>query len=179
MNNLKIVSKFIFRLLVIIFIQLLMICMFAGCELVYDVTNSEWHFLKLGDSYYPYSDYFVEKPMIKEENYVIELTMPLQDTISETNDPPLILAWKVHEDFPNEFWVEFNYDGCNSVSNADRVYYQSAYVMQEELWNRLKKDAPIVDGVQKIYWRVSINYTTDLEKEPYHSEWSYFFIKTE
>ena len=117
--------------------------------------------------------------MIKEENYVIELTMPLQDTISETNDPPLILAWKVHEDFPSEFWVEFNYDGSNSVSNADRVYYQSAYVMQEELWNRLKKDAPIVDGVQKIYWRVSINYTTDLEKEPYHSEWSYFFIKTE
>ena len=110
-----------------------------------------------------------------DENYKVQLKAPAQNMTLGTEDAPPTFAWDVQNGLPQSFVVEIDY--MNDGSYISRTATVGVtYLLPEEDWETIKNNAPIVDGVQKIQWRIRIDsvYHTDLD--PYYTDWSYFYI---
>ena len=115
---------------------------------------------------------------VSEEEYDVSLAFPVQNQTFEVEDEPPTFYWTKNKGFPKSYIIEIDYmnDGTYMSKTVD---VGITYLLSEEDWNTIKSNAPIVDGLQKINWRIRIDYTSDLNREPYYTGWTYFWIKQE
>lgn len=111
----------------------------------------------------------------EEERYYVMLSDPLENQIYVPTDPPPRFTWTLHKGLPETFVIEIDYLNDASLI-TDNVFGRTNYKMSDELWERIKNNAPIVDGKQKICWRIRIDYTINPEEGPYYSAWGTFWI---
>lgn len=131
------------------------------------------------DKYYNYTNHSeTNGPTIDKESYAVSLAFPAQNQTFESTDPPPIFYWEVHEGLPQTFIIEIDYmnDGSYMVGTATGAI---TYLLPENDWETIKSNAPVVDGLQKIHWRIRIDYTLNPDDGAYYSGWNYFWIKTE
>lgn len=112
------------------------------------------------------------------EEYAILLSYPAQNQRFKYTDSPPIFYWTVQKGFPNVFIVEIKYND-NDTYISGEVRGGNTYLLPEEDWVKIKNYAPIVEGMQKISWRVRIDYTFKNDNIVYYSEWSQFWIISE
>ena len=55
----------------------------------------------------------------------------------------------------------------------------SSYRLSEDEWDTIKANAPTVDGIQKVHWRIRIDPNYHVELEPFYTDWNYFWIANE
>lgn len=111
-----------------------------------------------------------------EESYSVLLSMPAENYVFEENAPPPTFKWAVQKGIPETFTIEIDYLGgepymCKTVTGLISSTISAAD------WETIKENAPVENGLQKIYWRIRIDYTIYPDEGPYYSQWGYFGIK--
>lgn len=114
----------------------------------------------------------------EEEQYSVLLAFPPQNKTFEKDDPPPTFFWQKDEGFPKSYIIEIDYMHDGTYMSRT-VEVGITYLMTEEDWNTIKDNAPVENDVQKINWRIRVNYITDPSREPYYTGWTYFWIKSE
>ena len=111
----------------------------------------------------------------ENEEYDISLAFPAQNKTFQVDDEPPTFYWTKNKGFPKSYIIEIDYmnDGTYMSRTVD---VGITYLLSKEDWNTIKSNAPIVDGKQKIQWRIRIDYMADSNKEPYYTGWTYFWI---
>lgn len=114
---------------------------------------------------------------IDEEEYIVFPAFPPQNKIFEKSDPPPEFAWQKYKGYPDYLIIEIDYihDGTYMSLEPTTGYIS----MTESEWLTVLEDTPIEDDVQKIYWRIRIDYKNDPTREPYYTAWQYFGIKVD
>lgn len=114
---------------------------------------------------------------ICEEDCVVLLATPPHNHTYKSTDPAPLFTWDIVAGIPQKFIVEIDYLNDGSYMTGTAVGCNN-YLLSESDWKTIIDNAPKTDGVQKIHWRIRIDYTFCTEKEPYYSEWSYFWIES-
>ena len=116
------------------------------------------------------TEYF-EEP----EEYAILLSYPAQNQRLKYTDSPPIFCWTVQKGVPQVFIVEIKYSD-NNANILSEIRGGNTYLLPEEDWKKIKNYAPIIEGMQKISWRIRIDYTLKNNELIYYSEWTHFWI---
>ena len=115
-------------------------------------------------------------PRSGEEQYFILLSHPSLNAVFTQNDHPPKLEWNSYKDMPYTRTVEIDCLHDGSFLSREVTGARNVYQLTSEEWEMIIKDSPVSDGVQKINWRIRIDYSTDKNKEPYYSAWGSFLI---
>ncbi len=110
-----------------------------------------------------------------DENYHVSFVAPAQNkTFSGAEEPP-IFSWRVNKGLPSGYYLEIDY--LNNGTYMTKYLKDSiALQLTAEEWETIKAEAPAVDGVQKIQWRIRIDRIYHTDMEPYYTGWNYFWI---
>lgn len=116
-------------------------------------------------------------PHICEDDCAVLLSTPSHNYTYKSTDPAPIFEWHVIAGLPERFVLEIDYlhDGTYMTGIAVGC---NTYLLPEADWQTIMENAPKTDGIQKIYWRIRIDYLYCTEKEPYYSQWTYFWIES-
>ena len=90
--------------------------------------------------------------------------------------PSPVFVWKLCLGLPNAFVIEIDYLHDGSYMQTDAIIDRTKYRLPEELWEKIKSDAPVTNGKQEIRWRVRIDYVIHPEDGPYYTAWGTFWI---
>jgi len=115
---------------------------------------------------------------IYDESYAVLLSSPAQNKTFYQNDPAPVFTWTVLKGLPQTFIIEIDYMKDGSYMSATAIG-GNTYLLPETDWNTIKNNAPTTDGLQKIHWRIKIDYTLYPEEGPYYSGWGYFCIENQ
>lgn len=115
---------------------------------------------------------------IDEEEYSVVFDYPPLNGTFEKDSPPFAFHWVQIEGVPDYWVIEIDYMHDGTYMSRT-VRGSVTYLMTEEEWNTIKENAPIEKGMQKINWRMRIDYKNDPFCEPYYTSWLYFWIKAE
>jgi len=112
----------------------------------------------------------------EDEKYSVLLSMPAENYIFEKTAEPPIFTWSVQRGIPQTFTIEIDYLGgppyiCGTITGSN------GYCLPDEDWVAIKENAPVENGLQKVCWRVKIDYVLYPEDGPYYSAWGSFWIK--
>lgn len=113
-----------------------------------------------------------------EEIYSVSLVCPAQNKVIKSGETSPTFFWHLKKGYPDTFILDILYDGNDSVISRTIEGHYLAYVLSTEDWDFIKCTSPIVDGRQKILWRIRIMHDDDPAKE-YTTGWSYFWIAVE
>lgn len=111
------------------------------------------------------------------EVYSVSLAFPAQNKTFKRNDSPPTFYWSLHEGYPKTYIIDIDY--LNDGSYMSRtVNTGTSYIISEDDWTVIKNNAPIIEGLQRVNWRIRIIYDSNSE-ESYCTGWSYFWISAE
>ena len=113
------------------------------------------------------------------ERYYVILSKPLENQTYTAADPSPVFVWKLCLGLPNAFVIEIDYLHDGSYMQTDAIIDRTKYRLPEELWEKIKSDAPVTDGKQEIRWRIRIDYVIHPEDGPYYTAWGTFWIASE
>ena len=111
-----------------------------------------------------------------EESYNVDHLQPSENQVYNASDPPPRFAWKLYQGLTESFVIEIDYLHDGSYI-TDEIAGRTNYRLSQEMWEKIKKYSPIVDGKQKICWRIRIDYTLYPEEGPYYTSWGTFWIE--
>lgn len=127
-----------------------------------------------GDKHDPTTDLLPKD----EESYFVMLSLPLEDQVYNANDPPPIFTWTLYKGLSESFIIEIDHLNDGSYI-TDKILGRTNYKVPQETWERIKNESPVIDGRQKIRWRIRIDYVIHPEEGPYYSAWGAFWIENE
>ncbi len=113
------------------------------------------------------------------ERYYVILSDPLEDQIYTATDPSPVFDWDLYLGLANVFVIEIDYLHDGSYMQTEAIIDFTRYQLPEEMWEKIKSDAPVTDGKQEIRWRVKIDYVIHPADGPYYTSWGTFWIVSE
>ena len=123
-----------------------------------------------------------KNPSITKDNtpkFAVLLASPAQNYTFASTDPAPTFSWILIDGFPQKVIIEIDYMNEGSCNIEGIAIGGDTYLLPEKDWETIKESAPIVDGVQKIHWRIRIDYTSDPNDGAYYTGWEHFWIKGE
>lgn len=111
-----------------------------------------------------------------KESYFVTRLQPSGNQVYNASDPPPRFAWTLDQGLTESFVIEIDYLHDGSYI-TDEITGRTNYRLSQELWEKIKNDSPIVDGKQKICWRIRIDYYLYPEEGPYYTSWGFFWIE--
>lgn len=115
-------------------------------------------------------------PQNGEEQYFILLSHPSLNDVFTKSDRPPRLEWNSYKDMPNTTTIEIDYLHNGTYLSREVAGLNNEYQITTEDWEVIIKNAPVAEGIQKVSWRIRIDYSLDKDKDPYYSDWGSFFI---
>ena len=113
-----------------------------------------------------------------DENYTVDLHYPVTNwTLGQEDELPTF-SWSLRKCFTNELVIEIDLNQDSYMEITVNGSF-SSYRLSEEEWETIKVNAPIVDGIQKVQWRIRIDPNYHVELEPFYTDWNYFWISKE
>lgn len=110
-----------------------------------------------------------------DEDYGVSLTLPAANRTFGKDDEPPVFSWSVHKGLPSGYYLEIDY--LNNGTYMTKYLKDSiALQLTAEEWETIKSEAPTVDGVQKIQWRIRVDRVYHTDMEPFYTDWGYFWI---
>lgn len=113
-----------------------------------------------------------------DENYWVDLHYPaMNQTFGQEDDPPTF-SWSLRKYSTKEFVIEIdlNQDTYMEITVDGS---SSTYMLSADEWETIKANAPYVDGIQRIKWRIRIDPNYHIELKPYYTDWNFFWIADE
>jgi hypothetical protein len=153
---------YVFTLILALMIQMLLLNGCKNFEQNYDKTESS----------------LINEYTTTKDDYAVVMTLPSQNKVISASECSPIFYWNVLKGIPDCYYIEIDYMN-NGQYIVDSVRDSNTYLLPEEVWKMIKENAPIVDGLQIIHWRIRIEYPEDQNREPYYTGWNYFLIETE
>lgn len=113
-----------------------------------------------------------------DENYSVDLNSPVTNWTFGQEDEPPRFSWTLRKCFTKELVIEIdlNQDSYMEILVSGSF---SSYQLSADEWEVIKSNAPMVDGTQKVQWRIRIDPNYHVELEPFYTDWNYFWIATE
>ena len=113
-----------------------------------------------------------------EDNYAVVHVFPSENKTFDKDDEPPFFYWREQMGFPERVVLEIDYMNDGTYMSKT-IEVGCTHQMTEEDWITIKDNAPVVDGLQKINWRIRIDYIVTPSRGAYYTDWCSFWIKNE
>ena len=112
------------------------------------------------------------------ENYTVDLHYPVTNWTFGQEDEPPTFSWQLRKCFTKELVIEIDLNQDSYMEITVNGSFSSCRLTEDE-WETIKANAPIVDGLKRVQWRIRIDPNYHIELAPFYTDWNYFWIATE